>query len=245
MARAAAAGDAAAALPLLDAEATWTGASGVTRARADFESALPRPGISDEQAAQVRRFDYGRVGVVRVDAGRLHALRVWVERPEGWRLLIYQEVESLPAPPTVTPGIGEPCVNPCETIPYRPRTAAEQGVIDAYHALETAAHGGDAETFARYVADEFVVISSHSDRPIDKAGRMEGLRKAAYGGVAPGAFVTGQMFEFGDVVVMRSQHHTATGARLQITRVWVNRGGTWMSTLSYQTVAPTIAIVRQ
>lgn len=49
------------------------------------------------------------------------------------------------------------------------------------------------------------------------------------------------MFEFGDVVVMRSQHRAASGARLQIARAWVNRGGAWMSTLSYQTVMPAAA----
>jgi hypothetical protein len=219
----------------MNEEITWTDAEGRTLTRSQMAQAVPTPSIADERGAQVRRFEYERVGVVQVDRDTLHSLRVWVQRPTGWRLLVYQEVRSLAAPPTSTPGTGKECVNPCRTVPYEPKSPNERGVIAAYQALETAAHAADAANFTKYVADEFVVVSSNSDRTIDKPARLNGLRQGAYGGVSPTELLSARLFDFDTAVVMRSQHRPDRGAPLQITRVWVNRNGTWASTLSYQT----------
>ena len=81
--------DTTAALNLLDEEVTWTDADGRTLTRSQMAHAVPTPAIADEGGAEVRRFDYERVGVVQIDRGRLHGLRVWVQRPAGWRLLAY------------------------------------------------------------------------------------------------------------------------------------------------------------
>jgi hypothetical protein len=200
---------------------------------------IPPPAIPSETAAEADAFDYGRVRVVRVDRARRHALRVWVQRPAGWRLLLYQEVVSLAAPPAAAPpGIDRECVNPCKSIPYKPETINERGVIAAYQALETAAHGADVNNWSRYVADEFVVVSSNSDRVLTKQARLDGLRKAAYGGVSPSALVSAELFDFDNAVVMRALHQPETGPPLQIGRVWINRNGEWMSVLSYQTASP-------
>lgn len=222
-------------LNALDADFTWTDANGRTLTRDEVAKKLPMPGIVDEGAAQVRRFAYGKVGVVQVDRDPLHELRVWVQRPAGWRLLLHQEVHSLDAPPTVTPGTGKECVNPCKSVPYEPKSDSERGVIAAYQALETAAHASDSKGFAAHVADEFVVASSNSDKVLDKPGRMAGLSRGTFGGVSPTALVSAEMFDLGDVVVMRSQHQPDRGKPLQIARVWVKRDGVWASTLSYQT----------
>lgn len=227
--------DTSAALNLLDEEASWIDAQGRTFTKSQMAQAVPAPAMADEGGAEVRRFDYGRVGVVQIDRGTLHLLRVWVQRPAGWRLLVYQEVRSLAAPPTVTPGTGKECVNPCRVVPYEPKSPNEQGVIASYKALETAAHAADADNFTKYAADEFLVVSSNSDRTIDKQARLSGLRQGAYGGVSPTEIVSARLFDFDTAVVMRSQHRPDRGAPLQITRVWINRTGTWASTLSYQT----------
>ena len=224
------------ALDLADEDLTWTDTTGRTLTKAAITDRWPTPAIADESRAEAREFDYGRVAVVRVDRGRLHTLRVWARRPEGWRLLLYQEVESLASPPAGAPsGVGEECVNPCRTIPYEPKTDNERGVIAAYYALETAAHAADVANWGRYVADEFVVVSSNSDRVLTKEGRLEGLRKAAYGGVAPSPLTSAQLLDFDSAVVMRAQHQPQRGNPLQIGRVWITRNGAWMSALSYQT----------
>jgi hypothetical protein len=228
-------GDASSALGLVDDAVTWTDATGRTLIKSQMSEAFPTPAIANETADAAHAFDYGRVAVVRIDRGRMHTLRVWAQRPEGWRLLVYQEVESLASPPAPAPGIGHECVNPCKTLPYEPKTENERGVIAAYQALEIAAHAADVDNWGRYVADEFVVVSSNSDRVIDKASRLEGLRKAAYGGVSPSPLVSAELLDFDTAVVMRAQHQPETGNPLQIGRVWVTRNGSWMSVLSYQT----------
>jgi len=139
------------------------------------------------------------------------------------------------APPTSTPGTGKECVNPCRTVPYEATSESERGVIAAFQALETASHAADVANWGTHVAEEFILVSSNSDRTFSKAERLEGLRKATFGGVSPTELVSARLFDFGGVVVMRSQQRPVNGAPLQITRVWVNRGGTWVSTLSYQT----------
>ena len=230
-----AASNSAPALSLMDEDVTWTDAAGRTIGKADMAQTFPTPAIGDESDADVRRFNYTRVGVVQIHKDKLHSLRVWVQRPEGWRLFVYHEVQSLATPPTSAPGTGKECVNPCRTIPYEPTNANERAVIAAYQALETSAHAADVANWGTHVADEFILVSSNSDRTFSKTERLDGLRKATFGGVSPTELISARLFDFDDAVVMRSQHRPVSGAPLQITRVWVNRGGTWASTLSYQT----------
>jgi hypothetical protein len=236
--RAVTTGDGTAARSLLDAEVTWTDAQGRTLGPAQLAQALPTLAIADEAGAEVRRFEYGRVGVVQVDRERWHALRVWARRSAGWRLLLYQEVRSLPAPPTASPSTGKECDNPCRRVPYEAKSANERGVIAAYQALETSAHGADASTWGTHVADEFILVSANSDRTFDKPTRLAAVGRASFGGVQPTRLLSARMFDFGTAVVMRSQHEPDTGNRLQIARVWISRNGVWQSTLSYQTSIP-------
>lgn len=233
--QAAAKGDGAATLVLLDADVTWTDADGRTLNRTQLAKGIPRAALGDESGAQVRRFDYNNVAVVQADRDRLHTLRVWAKRPAGWRLLLYQEVRSLGAPPTVTPGTGKECINPCRTVPYQAKSANERAVIAAYQALETSAHAADASTWGTHVADEFILVSANSDSTFDKPTRLASVGRSSFGGVSPTSLVSAQMFDFGTVVVMRSEHKPDRGDNLQIARVWVKRNDIWQSTLSYQT----------
>ena len=228
-------GSATPAVNLMDAAVSWTDAQGRTRPKAQLGDALPSTILGDERGADVRRFEYGRVAVVQVDRGRDHALRVWIRRAGGWRLLVYQEVRSLDQPPTSTPGTGTDCVNPCRQVPYTPKHADERAVIAAYQALETAAHAADVGRWGTHVAEEFVLVSSNSDRTFSKAERLDGLRRASKGGVAPTRLLSAEMIREDAVVVMRSEHQPDKGDRLQITRVWIKRNNVWQSVLSYQT----------
>ena len=129
-------GDAPSVLALVDDAVSWTDSSGRTFTKTQLSARYPRPAIANETAAEADTFDYGRVWVVRIDRDRVHALRVWVERPAGWRLLLYQEVRSMQSPPAAAPpGLDRECVNPCTSIPYTPDTIAERGVIAAYQGV--------------------------------------------------------------------------------------------------------------
>jgi hypothetical protein len=220
---------------LLDADASWTDEKGRTVGKSEIGKSLPKPAIADETGAEVHRHEYGRVGVVRVDKGLVHTLRVWIKRDKDWRLLAWQEVRSLAAPPTATPGIAGDCINPCRKVPYTPKSDNERGVIAAYQALETSSHAADATNWGTHVADEFVVVSSNSDRSLSKEQRIEGLRRASKNGVSPTRLIDAQMTDLEGVVVMRGHHAPDNGNRLRVTRVWVKRNSVWQSTLSYQT----------
>lgn len=228
-------GDSAAAVALLDDEVTWTNTAGQTIGKTELTKAIPASSIGESSQATVMRNTYGRVGVVQSHDGRQHLLRVWVERPVGWRLFVHHEVQSLPAPPTVTPGTGKECINPCKMVPYTPANENERGVIAAYQALETSAHAADVANWGNHIAEEFQLVSSNSDRAFTKEERLDGLRKSTFGGVSPTELLSARLYDFGSAVVMRSQHQPTNGAPLQISRVWVNRDGVWSLTVSYQT----------
>jgi hypothetical protein len=241
-------GDPAVVARMIDANFTWTDSTGKTSTRAqvlqNVESGkAPKIAVSSDNP-QIAGYTYGRVSVIEASSRRLHSLRVWVKRPSGWVALIYQEVQALDAPPTVTPGPGKDCVNPCKSVPYQPKNATEKGVIEAYMGLETAAMAHNANAWSAYVADEFAAASSNSNEFLGKKARMEGLEREKMAGVSPTALVSARMFVFGETVVMTSLHRPDHGKPLQITRVWVKRHGDWLETLSYQTAiqdAPTVA----
>jgi uncharacterized protein DUF4440 len=235
--RAAAAGDAKAAAALFDQDFTWTNADGRTLDVAHVKETLPKPAIANESTAPTMAYDYGSVGVVEINSGKLHTLRVWVKRPAGWRLLVYQEVRSLDASPAAAPASATAkCENPCGAVPFTPKTTAEREVMKAYTSLEEAAMGGKAREWNEVAADEIALVSSNSDRAFDKPTRSAAIAKASLGSVRPTKLLSAKLFEFGNTVVMTSQHQADSGQHLQITRVWVKRDGRWQETLSYQTV---------
>jgi len=235
--KAAAAGDVKTAAAMLDQDFTWTNADGRTLDAAHVRQALPKPAVVNDAAAQIATYDYGAVDVVQVNSGKLHTLRVWVKRPAGWRLLVYQEVKSLdaPAPGGGAPTAGTKCENPCGAVPYTPKSEAERAVMKAYTSLEEAAMGGKAKEWNEVAADEIALVSSNSDRAFDKATRSAAIAKASLGSVRPTKLLSARLFEFGDTVVMKSEHQADSGQLLHITRVWLKRDGRWQETLSYQT----------
>jgi len=235
--KAAAGGDTKAVAALLDQDFAWTNADGQTLDAGHVKQALPKSAIANESSAQTASYDYGDVDVVQVNSGKLHTLRVWVKRPAGWRLLVYQEVRSLDAPAAAAtaPSTTGTCENPCGAVPYTPRSATEREVMKAYTSLEEAAMGGKAKDWNEVAADEIALVSANSDRVFDKATRSAAIAKASLGSVRPTKLLAARLFEFGNAVVMTSQHQADSGQHLQITRVWVKRDGRWQETLSYQT----------
>jgi len=231
--QAAAKSDAAALGKLLDTDCGWIDASGKKANRAQVRGSVPQLNINRQ--APENRHDYGQVGVVRTDSARLHVMRVWVKRPAGWRALVYQEVQSLDAPPKMTPSASRECQNPCKSVPYTPKTETQRAVIEAYRGLETSAMTHDAADWDAHTGEEFVAASSYSDRLLDKPTRMAELKRANMAGLAPTPLASATLFEFGDAVVMRSRHVPDQGKPLEVTRVWVKRDGKWVEVASYQT----------
>jgi len=220
---------------LLDADFTWTDFEGKTSTKAQALGELPKTAIANEQGAQRKEYAYGEIGDVQVNLGLAHVLRVWVKREAGWKAIVYQEVMSLDAPPSFAPGAGKDCENPCKTVPYVPQNDIERQVIAAYSKLETAAMAHNSPVFTTMVGDEFVAASSNSNKVYDKRGRLEDFDHSRMGGVAPTPLSSARLVDFGDAVLMRSEHRPDRGLPLHVTRVWVKRNGSWVETLSYQT----------
>lgn len=218
---------------LLDADFTWITAEGKVLTRAQVLQ--KPPAFMAMKDAEVKSYTYGELGDVQANVGRSHVLRVWVKRPAGWRLLVYQELLSLEAPPAFTPGAGKDCENPCKTIAFSPRNDTERQVAAAYSKLETAAHARNSAAFGPMVGDEFVAASSYSDKVQTKRSRMEDFDRSKDGGVAPTPLLSARMFAFGDAVLMLSEHKPDRGNPLRVTRIWVKRAGNWVETVSYQT----------
>jgi Domain of unknown function (DUF4440) len=227
--------DAPALANLLDGDFTWTDFQGATRSKTQVMRDLPKPAIANESGAAIKSYTYRDIGDVQANLGRAHALRVWVKRGDGWKAMVYQEVMSRDTPPSFAPGAGKDCENPCKMVPYKPQSEAQRQVVLAYSKLETAAMAHNSPVFATLVGDEFVAASSNSNKLYDKRGRMEDFDHSRMAGVAPTPLMSGRMFDFGDAVLMTSEHKPDRGKPLHVTRLWVKRDGNWMEVLSYQT----------
>jgi hypothetical protein len=230
-------GDAGAVGKLLDAGFTWTDVDGKTIAGDEVLRAVPTDSLGDESGAEVSERTYGQVGAVQASHGKIHILRMWVQRAGGWRLLVYHEVKQ-PDQPSNSPGSGvKDCENPCKTVPFQPANEAEQSIIASWQALETGVTAHDADAWAPHIADEFVQISSNSDHVISKAGRIETLNKQKASGVgsAPAPLVSAKMFDFGSAVIMTCLHQPYSGKPIHVSRLWINRDGKWIMSISYQT----------
>jgi len=230
-------GDAAAVGKMLDAEFTWTDAEGKTLTAEEVLHAVPKDALGDESGVEVSERTYGQVGAVNASRGKVHILRIWIQRPEGWRLLVYHEVKQMEQPSTSAGSGVKDCENPCKMVPFQPANEAEQAIIASWQALETGVTAHDAEAWAPHVADEFVQISSNSDHVISKAGRMETLNKQKASGVgsAPAPLVSAKMFDFGDAVIMTCLHQPYSGKPIHVSRLWIKRDGKWIMSISYQT----------
>src|SRR5437879_2201554 len=157
---------------LLDTDFTWTDADGKTQARTDVLKSLPAPALGNETGAQLKPRTYGQVGAVMSGRDKVHVLRIWVNRPAGWRLIVYHEVAlGQQAATAAGSGVNE-CQNPCKTVPFKPKTQAEQAVIASWQALETGVTNHDASAWSPHIAEEFVMLGSTNDHPLSKADRI-------------------------------------------------------------------------
>src|SRR5262245_17594102 len=142
---------------MLDADFVWISADGKTFNRAEVTKVVPKTALADEAGSDFSRFTYSDVvHTVTVNNGKLHVLRVWAKRPDGWRTLVYQEVRSLDAAPAVTPEPDPNCDNPCKNIPFTPQNDVQRAVAKSYTELESAAVAHDTPVWSLHSAYEFL-----------------------------------------------------------------------------------------
>jgi hypothetical protein len=228
---------------LLDAEFVWTNSAGDTIARAKVLEALPKPPLGDESGAEVSERTYGQIGAVQASSGKVHVLRIWGKRPDGWRLLDYHEVTQRSGPAPAPGPTTNNCENPCKGVPYTPKDDAEKGILKSWGELETAVTKHDPNGWSPHFLDEFVLISSNGSDPVTKAGRLEQLNKPGFGPAPPQLSASPQVrfIHFGDNVVMIAQANPYSGKPIHISRVWTLRDGVWRMAFSYQTTIQSAA----
>jgi len=226
---------------LADSDFTWTDAEGKTQSRAEILKSVPKPALGDESGARVEQRTYVQVGAVMSSREKVHVLRIWVKRAAGWRVLVYHEVALSPQSAVGSaPGVSD-CQNPCKTLPFKPKSEAEQAIIASWQALETGVANHDAAAWAPHIADDFVMLSSANDHPMSKSDRIAtlNLQKQTGRGSAPAPLVSAHMFDFGDAVVMTSLHEPYTGKPVHVSRLWIKRDSHWIMSISYQTTIQT------
>ncbi len=206
------AGDRAVARRLVALQFTLVDAEGKIHPRKEFLADLKRAAPAPPSDVKIRSF-----GLVATVTGRhksahnadVFFIDVWVKQKGAWRALLMQDVPTaMDDAPAATPApAAEPqpyqCDNPCKTVPYRVRSAAELEVINTFQTIMKAIVAHDASEWAKHVADEFVVYAS-GRAPIAKSVRIAAIerQKESNVPVRVGAVQTMRLAVYGDGAVM-------------------------------------------
>jgi hypothetical protein len=242
------AGDITATRRLLALQFNLVDASGKIYARKETLADLK--GLAAAPASDVKVRSYGLVAAVtgHHKAARdtdVFFLNVWVKQKGAWRALLIQDVpvaeDATGATATATavpPASAEECKNPCQTIPYRVRSAAEQDVISSFQTIMKAIVAHDATGWSKYVADEFRAYTS--DRPpIGKAERIATIerQKELAAPASIGEVQTMHLAVFDDGAVMTATEAPPDPSRptYRAARLWMRRNGQWLMALSAHT----------
>ena len=227
---------------LIDREFEWIDIDGRTW---DAETALESTDdLLDDLSSDAApaSYHYGHVEVITSARARQLAMRVWVLRPEGWRIfqIISTALESGATPFAATEGAAQTgdCENPCRSMPYTPQTPNERTIADLFMQLKMDEWHPDPDRWAPYVLDG--VDYTTATAQLSKEARVAHLRALASTGApsVPGdPVVSMRIFDFGDAAVMRAQHTPYAGGRPYLSvRVWAFRDGRWQLANTQQTV---------
>lgn len=222
---------------VLDDDFSWTSTRGEVLRGDDLLRDIPKDSGISADGREFRVFSEEVVGVL-TQSGQFHTLRIWVKSQKGWRILAFHAVNQLPAPPASHPGQLD-CNNPCKSLPYTPKNAAEAAVIASWQALESDVTAHDSAAWATHVTDDFIQLSSNNDKVLDKAARMKIIdaQKASGDGAAPPPLASARFDDLGAVAVMHALNNPLAGKPILVTRVWVKHQDVWVMSVSIQTTA--------
>jgi hypothetical protein len=242
------AGDKAAARRLLSLQFTFVDADGKIHVRRDVLADLK--GVAAARASDAKVRSYGLLAMVTGHRQSAHDadvffLDVWAKQRGAWRALRIQEVAiaatdtpvAAAAAPATEPQHFE-CKNPCQAIPYRERSPAEQEIIIAFQAIEKAVVAHDAGEWGKHVADEFVRYAT-GQAPAAKSDRIATIERQKEGNevVTVGEVEAMRLAVYGDGAAMIATHVMPDNSRppYRAARVWVRRNGQWQMAISAQT----------
>jgi hypothetical protein len=240
-------GDKSAARRLLSLQFTFADESGKIHLRKDFLADLK--GMSAAATSDPKVVSYGQLAAVTGERKSRQGknaffLDVWAKQRGSWRALTIQNVvlaetdASDPADPQAGDDKAFECNNPCQTIPYRVRSPAEQDVLNSFLALEKARIAYDATEWSKHVGDDFVFYRSDY-APITKAASIAEIEKQKqnHSRVTVGEIQTARLWVYGDAAAMIATENAPDHSRspYRAARMWVKRNGQWLMTISLQT----------
>ena len=244
------AGDRTAVRRLLALQFSFIDADGNSRVRKEFLSDLKSHAAAPAGDTTVRL--YGLLATVvghRISAHDtpVFFLDIWAKQKGTWRALLMQEVVTAAANAPVAavgdaPSAAEPqqieCQNPCQTIPYRVRSPAEQEIVTTFQAIEKAVVAHDAAGWGKHIADEFVRYGT-GQTPVPKSERIAAIerQKEANSVTAIGEIETMRLAVYGDGAAMTALQTMPDNLRppYRAARVWVRRNGQWQMAISVHT----------
>ena len=232
---------------LLSLQFSYTDEAGRAYSRREFLADLKN--LSAATAGDPKLTMYGLLATVSgernsPDGNTAFFLDIWVKQKGAWRALARHNVlladGAAPAASASSRGDGKAieCTNPCQIMPYRVRSPAEQDVLNAFLAIEKASIAHDAQEWSKHVTDEFMLYRS-GYVPIDKAARIAAIERQQQAGssVTVGELQAVQLSVYGDAAAMITTQMLPDNSRppYRAARVWVRRNGQWLMTVSVQT----------
>ena len=232
--------DDSAAAAALDPEFEWTNNDGLTRTREQAATALATLAADLRSESGARHFHYGHVHAVTSGREGQRMMRVWAQRPGGWRVLgvITTSMVTGTTPFAASgPATGD-CENPCRTLPFMPESENARQIAAIFSKLKMDEWHPDPDAWAPYVLDDVYYVTETAQ--LSKADRVERLAKLKETGApsVPGdPVVSMRIHDFGDSAVMIARHTPYRGGNPYYSlRVWALRDGRWQLANTQQTV---------
>jgi hypothetical protein len=237
-------GDRARARRLLTLQFTYVDADGKIHPRREFLGDLKT--IAARPATDIKIRNFGSLAMMTgrhtsAQGSDVFFLDVWVKQKGAWRALLMQDVpirageDAALRPIQIADLDGHACDNPCNSIPYRVRSAAEQDVAKTYQTITKAIAARDAGAWAKHVADEFVSYAS-SRAPLARASRIAAIEDHNDDGAARvGEVKTMRLSVYGDGAVMVATESNGLQPAYRAARVFVRRDGRWLMAATAQT----------
>ena len=237
--------DRTAARRLLTLQFTFVDADGKIHPRREFLGDLKK--VAARPATDIKVRNFGSLAMMTgkhtsAQGADVFFLDIWVKQKGAWRALLMQDVpirageDAAALRPIPVAVVGaDACDNPCNTIPYRVRSAAELDVARTYQTITKAVAAHDAGAWAKYVAEEFVAYAS-SRAPLARSSRIAAIEDHNDdGAVRVGEVKTMRLSVYGDGAVMVATEANGPQPAYRAARVFVKRNGRWLMAATAQT----------
>jgi hypothetical protein len=239
-------GDKFAARRILSLQFTYADENGKIHERKEFLDDIKS--VAPAAATDVKVAIYGLVAAVTgnrksAQGNDVFFLDIWAKQKNAWRALAMQDVvlakDATPAA-SQSGAATKPyeCKNPCETIPYRVRSPAEQDIVNAFQAIEKAAVAHDAGEWGKPIAGEFVLYRS-GRAPIPRSSNIATIERQKQNNVAVtvSEIESMRLSVYGDGAAMIATHVDPDNSRpaYRAASVWAKRNGQWQLVISVET----------